>query len=169
MADAAPRITAPIAFGNGDGGQFRGLVYLVPDDVERLPDFSRLRPFATLFTDRFEVKPQEFRGGFPGVSKEDEWFAIRYEGPFFASEGGTWRFRLVSDDGAALYVDNQKVIDNDGVHGVRTAHGAVELAPGRHHLRLDYFQGNRGPVALELYTAAPSEPQREYILQGGRR
>ncbi|HVY47935.1 MAG TPA: PA14 domain-containing protein, partial [Minicystis sp.] len=162
--DVAPRVTTTTLFGDGNGGAFRGLVYLMPDDAETLPDFSRLQPIGEVFTDKFNVAPQPFRGGFPGVSKEEEWFAIRYDGNFFLPEGGPWRFRLVSDDGSALYVDGHKVLSNDGVHGPRSVRGTADLAPGRHHLRLEYFQGNKGPVALQLFAAAPSAPNAEFIL-----
>ena len=164
--DVAPRVTAPTAFGDGNGGVFRGLIYLMPDDADRLPDFSHLQPIGEVFTDRFDVRPQEFHGGFPGVSKEEEWFAIRYEGPINLPEGGVWRFRLVSDDGSVLSIDNVKIIENDGVHGARALRGAATLSPGRHNLKLDYFQGNKGPVALQLYASPPSAPAAEFVLQG---
>jgi PA14 domain-containing protein len=165
--DVAPRVSAPTIFGEGTGGAFRGLVYLMPDDVERLPDFSRLTPVGEVFTDHFDVRPQDFHGGFPGFSKEEEWFAIKYEGTVMLPEGGMYRFRLVSDDGSALYLDGTKVIENDGVHGVRSVNGTANLSPGRHQLRLDYFQGNKGPVALQLFVTPPSGPA-EMVLQGAR-
>jgi PA14 domain len=165
--DVAPRVSAPTIFGEGTGGAFRGLVYLMPDDVERLPDFSRLTPIGEVFTDHFDIRPQDFHGGFPGFSKEEEWFAIKYEGTIMLPEGGNYRFRLVSDDGSALYVDGTKVIENDGVHGVRSLNGTANLTPGRHQVRLDYFQGNRGPVALQLFITPPSN-QGEMVLRGVR-
>lgn len=165
--DVAPRVSAPTIFGEGTGGAFRGLVYLMPNDVERLPDFSRLTPVGEVFTDHFDVRPQDFHGGFPGFSKEEEWFAIKYEGTIMLPEGGTYRFRLVSDDGSMLYIDGTKVIENDGVHGVRSVNGTANLAPGRHQVRLEYFQGNKGPVALQLLVTPPAGAS-EMVLQGVR-
>jgi hypothetical protein len=145
-----PTMTGRNAFGNGSIGAFRGYAYVVPDTTTKLPDFSRLVPFAKLFTDSFITQNQEFSGGFPGALMQDEWFGIRYEGQFDAAKDATYAFRLVSDDGAVLYIDNEKVVDNDGVHTVKDITASKALRAGRHALRLDYFQGKKGTVALQL-------------------
>src|SRR5690606_3404335 len=71
----APRINGSIAFGNGRSGAFRGLAYVIPENSRGLPSFDTLVPFAILYTDRFEIEPQEFTSGFPGVLAQNEWFA----------------------------------------------------------------------------------------------
>ncbi|MGK3995411.1 PA14 domain-containing protein [Sorangium sp. So ce1024] len=147
-ASNAPRITAPNAFGNGEGGAFRGLAYVIPEGSKKLPSFEGLVPFAMLFTDRFEVKSQEFSSGFPGALMQNDWFAIRFEGEFQVPKDGKYQFRLTSDDGAILYVNDKRVVANDGVHSAKTEDGEAELTEGTHRLRLDYFQAQRGQVAL---------------------
>ncbi|MDI1475781.1 PA14 domain-containing protein [Polyangium sp. y55x31] len=148
-----PRINGRIAFGNGSIGAFKGYAYVIPDTTTKMPDFSKMVPFATLLTDSFIVQRQEFSGGFPGVLAQEEWFGIRYEGPFTLPQDGTYLFKLVSDDGAILYIDNEKVIDNDGLHMPQEASAQKALKSGRHQLRLDYFQGKKGTVALSLSVA----------------
>lgn len=165
--ELAPRIKSDIIFGNGRGGAFRGLAYVLPTGTKSLPDsFAKMVPFATLFRDNFDIKPQTFSGGFPGALLQEEWFAIRYEGPFEVSKPGLWGFRVTSDDGAALYVDGVKVVDNDGVHTTRTLSGQRQLTQGRHRLTLEYFQAARGQVALTVELIDPSG--RAVILQGDR-
>ncbi len=151
-----PRITSPIIFGNGQSGAFTGEAFVIPAGTTRLPNLSDFVPFATLFTDTFEVRPQVFSGGFPGALRQDDWFAIRFEGDFLSEIDGVAEFSLTSDDGAVLTIDGQKLIDNDGAHTAATVNGRRSLARGTHHLRLDYFQGARGQVALSLD-----------VLQGG--
>lgn len=151
-----PRITAPIIFGNGQSGAFTGDAFVIPAGTQRLPNLSDLVPFATLFTDSFEVRSQGFSGGFPGALRQDDWFAIRFEGDFLSEADGVAEFALTSDDGAVLSIDGQKLIDNDGAHAAATVNGRRSLSKGVHRLRLDYFQGARGQVALSLD-----------ILQGG--
>jgi PA14 domain len=151
-----PRITSPIIFGNGQGGAFTGEAFVIPTGTTRLPNLSDFVPFATLFTDTFEVKSQVFSGGFPGALRQDDWFAIRFEGDFLSEIDGVAEFALTSDDGAVLSIDGQKLIDNDGAHTTATVNGRRSLTRGAHHLRLDYFQGTRGQVALSLD-----------VLQGG--
>ena len=148
--ELAPRISAPIVFGNGKGGAFRGYAYVIPADTKSLPSFAGMVPFATLFTDSFQIAPQDFSGGFPGALMQEEWFAIRYEGAFAVPSDGSFTFRLASDDGAALYVDGQKLIDNDGQHMVRPMEGKKDLKAGHHKMQLDYFQAKKGLVALVL-------------------
>ncbi|MDI1445880.1 PA14 domain-containing protein [Polyangium sp. 6x1] len=145
-----PRINGRIAFGNGSIGAFKGYAYVIPNTTSKMPDLSTMVPFATLLTDSFIVQRQEFSGGFPGVLAQEEWFAIRYEGPFELAKDASYLFKLVSDDGAILYIDGEKVVDNDGVHVPQEATAKKTLKAGRHQLRLDYFQGQKGTVALAL-------------------
>lgn len=149
--DTTPRITSPNLFGNGTAGAFRGLAYVIPEATRSMPSFDQLVPFATLFTNSFNISPQTFSGGFPGVLKQDDWFGIRYEGTFFIPNDAAFAFEVTSDDGAILYIDGKRVVDNDGVHGPVTSSGRKELRSGNHQLRLDYFQSSRGQVALSVF------------------
>jgi hypothetical protein len=125
-----------------------------------MPDMSKMVPFAKLFTDSFIVQPQEFSGGFPGALMQDEWFAIRYEGKIDIQKDNTYTFGLVSDDGAILYIDGEKVIDSDGIHTSKTTTGSKTLRTGQHTLRLDYFQAAKGSVSLSLaINDAATEPR----------
>ncbi|AUX41340.1 hypothetical protein SOCE26_027500 [Sorangium cellulosum] len=149
-ASNAPTITAKTVFGSGETAAFRGLVYVIPENSKKLPSFDNRLPFAKLYTDRFEVKTQEFSGGFPGALLQNEWFAIRFEGEFKVPSDGVFQFRVTSDDGANLYIDDKLVVANDGVHTAKSADGEVRLSEGTHRLQLDYFQAERGQVALSV-------------------
>jgi len=158
-----PRISGRNAFGNGSVGAFRGTAYVVPSDTSKVPDFSKLTPFATLFTDSFITQPQEFSGGFPGALLQDEFFAIKFEGNFEVAKDSNYTFRLVSDDGAVLYIDNEKVVDNDGVHTAKDATGRKTLKAGKHQLRLEYFQARKGQVALALAINGEGETPKPLV------
>jgi hypothetical protein len=146
----ATRIKSPIVFGNGKAGAFQGLAYVLPDSTKSIPPTAGLVPFAALYTDRFDIQPQEFSSGFPGALMQNEWFLIRYEGEFRVPGAGQWQFRVISDDGARLYVDDKIVVDNDGVHTAKTTDGQATLTPGPHWLTLDYFQAAKGQIALTV-------------------
>lgn len=73
---------------------------------------------------------------------------------------GAYSFRILSDDGTRLYVDGKPVVDNDGVHKARSQQGVVQLSPGSHQLTLDYFQGPRYAIALQVYVTAPGGAER---------
>lgn len=147
-----PVVKSKTIFGGGAVQPFAGEAFVIPDGTTKLPNFDELVPFARLYTDKFDVAPQTFSGGFPGALLQDEWFAIRYLGKIAIPTTDKWTFKLVSDDGAVLYIDDKKIIDNDGVHTEKTVTGTATLTAGTHVLRLEYFQEKKGSVALQLFT-----------------
>jgi hypothetical protein len=123
----------------------RGHIYFIPEGTRSLPDFSKLEPVGTIYTDSLNVEPRNFREGFPGVTTRFTWFAIDYHGRFYINEPGKYGFGLLSDDGAKLYIDGKVRIDNDGTHDPVAKIALVELSGGIHTIRVSYFQG---PCAL---------------------
>ena len=71
-------------------------------------------------------------------------FAYEFRTLMNVPEKGIYRFYTFSDDGSALYVDGQLVVDNDGGHSGRRAEGKVALEKGLHELRLLYFEDYMG-------------------------
>ena len=76
-----------------------------------------------------------------------ETFRTEWRGYLAVEEEGLFRFGLVSDDGAYLYLDGELVVDNGGVHGAQLASGQVHVEPGSHHVYLQYRQAG-GDLAL---------------------
>ena len=132
----------------------RGLVYHIGHRTKRLPDFKKLKPSGAIYTASLDIPPQDFKQGFPGVTKRTEWFAIDYTGRFWIETPDIYTFSLLSDDGSKLYIDDQLVIDNDGVHPPLEKRSDVNLTGGVHNIRVSYFQGPRFQVALQLKAAA---------------
>ena len=162
---AAKRVSSATPFGGPQAAAFRGLAFVVPDGTKTMPDTTQMVPFAQLYTDSFSVASQDFTAGFPGaLAGQVENFAIRYEGKFAVPSDGKYDFKLVSDDGAVLYVDGAKVVDNDGLHTSKAATGQASLKAGDHDLKLEYFQA-KGQVALQLYLVTAG---KEAILTGKR-
>jgi hypothetical protein len=140
----------------------RGEVYYIPWDSERLPDFAKLKSRGTIYTVSLNVPERNFREGFPGVTERFEWFAIDYSGRFWIEKPGKYRFHLLSDDGSKLYIDDRLVIDNDGIHPPEERSGRVAMEGGIHRIRVSYFQGPGGGVALVLRVAGPGEQLRVF-------
>jgi hypothetical protein len=107
-----------------------------------------------------EVGLQNFKRGFPGVTKRYEWFAIDYTGRFWAEKPGEYFFSLTSDDGSNLYIDSELIVDNDGIHPNQERSGRVQLSHGVHDIRVSYFQGPADKLALILKFAQPGESLR---------
>ncbi len=68
-------------------------------------------------------------------------FVAHVLGNITVPEGGAYDFRITSDDGSRLYVNDEEIIENDGQHPAESADGSVELTEGPHSLRIEYFQG----------------------------
>jgi hypothetical protein len=137
-----------------------GRIYNIRKGTNKLPNFKKLKPVGSIYTASLNIPAQDFKRGFPGVTKRFEWFAIDYHGRFWVENPGDYGFSLTSDDGAMLYIDDELVIDNDGAHEPRERVGAVNLTRGVHSIRVSYFQGRRYLVALILKVAPPGEALR---------
>jgi hypothetical protein len=137
---------------------FEGNIYFLEEGATRLPDFRGLTPQGTIYTSALNVPGRTFDQGFPGVTDRFEWFAIKYVGFFEIDNPENVAFRLTSDDGSRLIIDDRVIIDNDGVHPESTAQGSVDLDAGVHCIRVDYFQGPRYHVALQLLASRSNGP-----------
>ena len=137
----------------------KGRIYYLKPGDDALPNFARLEPVGTIYTNGLNIPPRDFESGFPGVTNRFEWFAIDYTGRFYVDKPGKYRFIVASDDGSKLYIDDKLLINNDGVHAVLAVDKAINLAGGIHRIRLSYFQGPRFSVALMLGVWGPGDKQ----------
>ncbi|PKP92996.1 MAG: phosphodiesterase [Alphaproteobacteria bacterium HGW-Alphaproteobacteria-16] len=126
-------------------------VYLLPEEPARLPDFSRLTPVASGETHEFSIDDLPL--------PRDNNVAAVFEGFIRIATPGTYRFSLASDDGSKLYIGGKAVVDNDGQHGVLPASGSVELKPGTHPIRVEYFNAGGGSW-LGAYIEGPAIPRQ---------
>jgi len=137
-----------------------GRIYNIRENTNKLPNFRKMKPVGTIYTTQLNLPAQDFKLGFPGVTKRLEWFAIDYTGRFWVEKPGYYDFALTADDGANLYIDGELVIDNDGQHPPQEREGSIRLSHGVHEIRVSYFQGPRYSVALVLKVAPPGEAMR---------
>lgn len=71
-------------------------------------------------------------------------FAFIWEGYLLIETAGSYTFYTQSDDGSALYIDNNLVVDNDGAHGTQERSGSVNLSEGLVPIRVLYFENGGG-------------------------
>jgi hypothetical protein len=150
-----PAVTFGITVVSSSG--FKGDIYLLQQETQYLPNFKKLKPVGSVYTPALNVPPRHFMDGFPGITNRFEWFAIDYNGRFWVSKPGRYRFALQSDDGSKLYIDGKTIIDNDGIHPPAVVIGTAKLAEGVHRIRVSYFQGPRYDVALILTVSEPNQ------------
>ena len=146
-------------------GTLEGRVYLLPENTNALPDFATLRPIGSVYTSKLDIPVRSFTEGFPGITDRFEWFAIDYRGTCQFDPGGKYTFKLSSDDGTKLYIDDKLVLDNDFIHGLATVTGSLEIAKGPHRVRLSYFQGPREEIGLQLFVTPPGGQEQVFVCR----
>jgi hypothetical protein len=138
---------------------FQGDIYHLHHWTSHLPKLEKMKPKGTIYTHVLNVPPTHFDAGFPGVSDRFEWFAINYATRFWIAKAGMYRFWLLADDAADLYIDDALVIDNDGQHPPLAKEGSVQLETGVHRMRVPYYQGPKWEVALVLKVQGPQDSE----------
>ncbi|PRP95850.1 Beta-hexosaminidase [Enhygromyxa salina] len=101
-----------------------------------------------------DVVPAPELGGDEG---EDS-FGFEFTGWIRVPSDGIYTFVLISDDGSVLWIGDQMVVDNDGVHGPAREEGAVALAAGAHPFRLAFFQA-QDAKRLQVGVYGPGFPE----------
>jgi outer membrane protein OmpA-like peptidoglycan-associated protein len=131
----------------------------------KLKDFDSLPSSGSVYTDQWNIPSRAFTEGFPGVTDRFEWFSLTYQGTIYIATAGTYRFRLSSDDGSQLFLDDSLVIDDDGVHSMTDRSTAVSLQQGTHRFKLRYFQGPAAQIGLQLFVTEPRGKEKIFVLQ----
>lgn len=152
-ASGVPVLAGTNVFGQGtpDAAGWKGSFFDIPPATQKIPELATMQPKGVLFAKELNVTSRAMAGGFPGIdATKNQDFAIRWEAPLIVATEADYTFRIVSDDGAKVLIDNTLIVDNDGQHTVKDKSGPVHLVAGTHVITVDYFQAT-GPVALQLF------------------
>ena len=87
------------------------------------------------------------------IFHREEAFAVKYEGYIQIPVDGVFSFFTSSDDGSALYIDNEMVVNNDGAHGDEEKSGMIALKAGLHSIKVLYFEIGGGQSLKVSYQA----------------
>jgi len=117
---------------------------------KQLPDFDRLSPAASGTMATFEL----------GQLRTKEWFGLKLTGYLDVPADGVYSFSTRSDDGSRLWIGDQLVVDNDGLHPVLERRGFISLKAGKHPITVAYFQGP-GEAELKVFWEGPGVPRQE--------
>src|ERR1700743_1416160 len=135
-----------------------------------LPDFDTMKPLDNpIYASEINIPGQKWSAGFPGLRERFEYFGIEYTGTFKPLRTGYYLFKVISDDGSKLYIDDKLLLNNDGIHAEWAVKDSIFLSNAIHSIRLDYYQGPRYELALQLYWSYGDEPAKifpgkEFIL-----
>ncbi|MBN2000375.1 alpha-L-fucosidase [candidate division KSB1 bacterium] len=112
-----------------------GLKYAIyRGNWDRLPVFTVLTPVNIGTVGNFDIS----------ATTPDNYYAYTFDGLVRLPETGIYTFYTGSDDGSQLFIGENLVVDNDGVHGVEEASGTVPLTAGYHPIRVTFFERDGG-------------------------
>ncbi len=103
-------------------------------DWDSLPDFNKQNPVKAGELANFDFSPRN----------EEENFGFLYTGFIKIPKDGVYGFYTDSDDGSQLFIGNQLVVNNDGLHGMQEKSGVIALTAGFHPIRVTFFEKTGG-------------------------
>ena len=103
--------------------------------ISTLDDFSKLKFSKELVVQKIAI---------PEDKTLIDFYGLEFNGYIDIKEDGIYTFFTSSDDGSRLYIGDQLIVDNDGIHGLITNSGKVALKKGKHQILVKYFEGNYG-------------------------
>ncbi|MCH2133666.1 MAG: M12 family metallo-peptidase [Phycisphaerales bacterium] len=115
--------------------------YYALDNPSVLPDFDLLDPIGEEIVGLVDYPSTG--GNFAGSGLSNDVGAV-FDGFIEIPVTGTYTLYVNSDDGSRLYVGDELLVDNDGLHGMVEIGGSILLAAGRHEVRVEFFERGGG-------------------------
>ncbi len=106
-----------------------------------LPDYSTLMPYGTAVVEN--INYASTADAFAGSGRVDD-VGATFNGWVTIPTAGYWTLGVTSNDGSRLWIGDDLVANNDGLHGMVTVRGTRPLAAGKHRLRVEFFEGSGG-------------------------
>jgi hypothetical protein len=138
-------------------------VYRLNVGTQSVSEMRRRKPVKRVCLAQLNITPRSFREGFPGMGSTNEWFGMDIRFTVNIAETATWELMLLADDGAVLSIDDENVIDNDGIHAPTPVATTVKLEKGLRNFRVRYFQGPGPDLALMLAWKKPGAADYGYL------
>jgi hypothetical protein len=138
-------------------------VYRLRRDARSVTEMRGRKPIKRVCLAQLDITPRSFLEGFPGMGSTVEWFGLDIRFTVTIAEATTWEILLLADDGAVLSIDDENVIDNDGIHAPTPVATKVKLEKGSHNFRVRYFQGPGPDLALMLAWKKPGAADYGYL------
>ena len=135
-----------------------GLEYIrYTGSISSLDQFNLLVPAESGITDNFII---------PLQPAEDH-FGYAFSGMIKIGQEGVYTFYTDSDDGSRLYIHDELLVDNDGIHGANLVAGQIPLAAGYHPIKVLFFEDRYGQH-LKVWIEGPGMDKqlitKEYLF-----
>ncbi|MCK5473586.1 MAG: hypothetical protein KAI59_06095 [Planctomycetes bacterium] len=130
---------------------------------DKLPEFEILEFDEKGFIDNFDIT---------SAAAADN-FGYSFCGYIDVPADGNYIFYTQSDDGSELYIGNNLIVANDGLHASTEKSGSIELQAGKHAITVNYFDNTGSEELIVSYegptvtkTAIPNNVLYREILSG---
>ncbi len=131
----------------GEGPKLQDLSFaLYLGDWKTLPDFSKLTPHRT-----GPVADNLVQLNFDDYKNQ---YGLVFTGKLNFPADGEYSFYVASDDGSRLFIDGDRVLNNDGIHPAEVKETKRKIKKGEHAVRIEYFQATGD---AKLYVGWKSE------------
>jgi hexosaminidase len=114
----------------------------------QIPWKGKLTPALSAFAN---ASPQSLDSLSLQNTPTDNPFALLFEFDLKIERSGTHTFTLGSDDGSVLYLNGQRILENDGPHGYIERQATLNLLPGTYRAQITFFDEG-GAKRLEFQT-----------------
>jgi hypothetical protein len=103
-----------------------------------------------------QIKFPKSTGNFAGSGKTNN-FVAYFEGQLQFPAFGAWILFTISQDGSKLYIEDELVVNNNGLHNVMVEkNGTIDVAESLiKNFRLEYFKGEEGGNGLIMKWEGP--------------
>jgi subtilisin family serine protease len=122
------------------------VAYYVTVGYSNLPNFDALTPYAR--TRLPDINFPSTNGAYSTSGRAEE-VGATYTGFVTVPRAGIYTFYTSSDDGSRLFIGDQVVLNNDGLHGMVEVGGQIALKAGTHAFKVIFFEnfGGAGLIA----------------------
>ena len=136
-------------------------VYLLKNaDLKKVGDFKPEKSFQSVVVADIKLADYLKTFGFPGKVP----FYMELKGEIIIAESKSYMLKLRSSDGSVLWIDDKKVISNDGQHEVTESEAEFYLEAGAHKIEIRYFKADPNKYKeCTLWWLDPAKKDFEYI------
>jgi len=129
--------------------------YLIGTQIRDFPDYDSLTP--DLKRVDADVNWAVTKDAFPWGIYRADYYGVRWMGALRISSPGTYKFKTESDDGSSAQIDGQQVVDNGGLHSMRSREGEITLTAGLHGVLLTFWENEGGAGMIFSYAGPDTE------------
>ena len=140
---------------NGEKSSFTceyPLIYLSSSNVKARKNGLKYKffsdPAIRSITSVDDLTPERYKTSgttsVPSLQKheEEDWYGYVFDGWLKAPVSGVYTFKLDTDDGSQLHIDDRLIVDNNYNRGNMITTGYVYLEKGMHKFNMAYFEGH---------------------------